>query len=292
MKFTTEKLLKILLLLFVMVFSFTVLTQVIPKTKYIQETIEYLNESQNTTMAFSGTTISTSLAISALPDDFASPLASTISDLNTYFIFLFAVIFVEKLIVLEGTKITLAYIIPAACALCIISILTTKAVFKNFATKLFILGLSIILVIPLSTHINEVICKDYLAYVDETIAETEAGSDKMNEIMSSDDEDATLFDKLSDAFKTSISGISDLFQYIQNVLKKCVNSIAIMLVTNFVLPMLTLMLFKWLLKELFSLHLPLSGIQIKLPQINQKKNNNEKKDKVNEEMLKITEEKE
>ena len=68
-------------------------------------------------MKFSGNTIGTSVALSALPDDFASPLAGTVSDLNTYFIFMFAVIFVEKLIVLIGTKISLAYIIPFACVL-------------------------------------------------------------------------------------------------------------------------------------------------------------------------------
>ena len=87
-----EKLVKILLIVFAMVFSFTVLTHLIPESKYIQETIGHLEDSQNTIMKFSGTTIATSLSLSALPNDFASPLASTVSDLNTYFIFIFAVL--------------------------------------------------------------------------------------------------------------------------------------------------------------------------------------------------------
>ena len=137
-----EKLVKILLIVFAMVFSFTVLTHLIPESKYIQETIGHLEDSQNTIMKFSGTTIGTSVALSALPNDFASPLAGTVSDLNTYFIFMFAVIFVEKLIVMIGTKISLAYIIPFACILYIASILTSKELFKKFATKLLILNLS------------------------------------------------------------------------------------------------------------------------------------------------------
>ena len=261
----TEKLPKILLAIFIMVFSFTVLTSKIPESQYIQNTIERLEDSQSTLMAFSGTTIATSLAISALPDDFASPLASTVSDLNTYFIFLFAVLFVEKLIVIEGVKISLAYIIPAACILYVISILTTKEVFKTFATKLLILGISIIVVIPISTHFTEVVCEDYLIYVDETIAEADAGAGKINEVMTTSNEDATFFDKLSDAFKTAIKDVSDLLTYFKNVVKKCVNSVAIMIVTTFVLPLLTLMLFRWLLNELFALHFPTPNIQIKLP---------------------------
>lgn len=265
MKISNEKLIKILLIVFLMVFSFTVLTHIIPESKYVQETIAHLEESQNKIMKFSGTTIGTSVALSALPDDFASPLAGSISDMNMYFIFMFAVIFVEKLIVIFGSKISLMYLIPFACVLYIASILTTKEVFKNFATKLLILAISLVVVIPFSTHFTETVCKDYLAYVDETIAETEAGTDKINELMASGDENATFFEKLSNAFKTAIQDVNDLLAYFKNVVRKCVNSIAIMLVTTFVLPMLMMLLFRWLLKELFALHIPTANISIRLP---------------------------
>lgn len=267
----TEKLAKILFAIFIMVFSITVLTQKLPECEYVQNTMESLEKSQNTIMTFSGTSISTSIALSALPDDFASPLASTIADFNTYFIFMFAIVFVEKLIVMEGTKIALTYIIPAACLLYMIFILSTKEVFKNFAIKLLILGLSLIIVIPFSTHFTETVCKDYLTYVDETIEETASGATKINEVMSSSNEEASFFEKLSNAFKTAIQGVSDLLAYFKNVIKKCVNAIAIMLVTTFALPLLMLMLFRWLLNELFALHLPTPNIQIKLPPKKHKK---------------------
>ena len=261
-----EKLVKVLLIVFAMVFSFTVLTHVIPESKYVQDTIQYLEDSQNTIMKFSGTTIATSLSLSALPNDFASPLASTVSDLNTYFIFIFAVLFVEKLLVIEGIKISLVYIIPAACILYIASILSGKDVFKNLGKKLLILGISVIMVIPISTHFTESVCADYLTYVDETIEEADAGANKINELMAEDHEDATFFDKLTSAFKTAINDVNDLLAYFKNVVKKCVNSVAVMIVTTFVLPMLVMLLFRWLLKELFALHFPEPKIQVKLPQ--------------------------
>ena len=266
-----EKLVKILLIVFAMVFSFTVLTHVIPESKYVQDTIKHLEDSQNTIMKFSGTTIATSLSLSALPNDFASPLASTVSDLNTYFIFIFAVLFVEKLLVIEGIKISLVYIIPAACILGIIAILFEKDGFKKFAKKLLILGISIVMVIPISTHFTEKVCADYLAYVDETIEEADAGANKINELMTEDTEDATFFDKLSSAFKTAINDVNDLLAYFKNVVKKCVNSVAVMIVTTFVLPMLVMLLFRWLLTELFALHLPEPKVAIKLPKELKKK---------------------
>ena len=252
-------------MIFLMVLSFSVLTRIIPESKFVQETIQHLEESQNTIMKFSGTTIATSLSLSALPNDFASPLASTVSDLNTYFIFIFAVLFVEKLVVIEGIKIALVWMIPAACILYIAAILTSKEMFKNFAKKLLILGISIIMVIPISTHFTETVCADYLTYVDETIEEADAGANKINELMAEENEDATFFDKLTDAFKTAIRDVNDLLAYFKNVVKKCVNSVAVMIVTTFVLPMLTMLLFRWLLTELFALHLPVPKVSVKLP---------------------------
>jgi len=61
--------------------------------------------------------------------------------------------------------------------------------------------------------------------------------------------------------------MSDLLAYFENVLKRCVNSIAIMIVTSFVLPLLTLFLFRWLLNELFAWNLPKPQIRIRLPKM-------------------------
>jgi len=259
------KLVKCLVAAFVLVLSVFVLARKVPDTKMIQNTIESIDESNKTVMDFSGATITTSLALSAFPDDFATPLAGTLSDLNTYFIFIFAVLFVEKLVVIEGTKIAFVYIIPAACVLYILSVLLSKEFFKNFAVKLMILGLAVVFVIPFSTHFTEKVCEDYLVYVDETIEEANAGAEKVNEVMASEEEEQTIFDKLSEAFQTAIQGMNDLMAYFKNVLKKCVNSIAIMIVTSFVLPLLVLFLFRWLLNELFSWNLPKPQVKFQLP---------------------------
>ena len=268
----TEKLARILLAIFIIVFSIFVLAYKIPESEFVQETLENLEESKTTVMEFSGATIAVSLAITALPDDFGSPLANTLADMNKYFIFIFAVLYVEKLIVVEGMKLSFVYIIPFACGLYILSVLSGKDVFKVFASKLMILGLAVVLVIPLSTHFTEKVCEDYLVYVDETISEANDGAEKVNEVMASGDEGTTVFEKLTDAFKTAVQGISDLLTYFENVLKKCVNSIAIMIVTTFVLPMIVLLLFRWLLRELFSLSLSAPQVNIVLP----KEKNNKK----------------
>ena len=255
MMISREKVVKILFLIFIMVFSFCFLANKVPESEWVKSTKGSLEESRKTIMEFSGATIATSLAMSALPDDFASPLAGTLTDMNKYFVFIFAVLFVEELLVIEGIKIAFSYIIPAACLLYVVSILFDKSLFKEFAIKIAILGLAVVVVVPFSTHFTEAVCDDYLTYVDETIAEADAGASKVNDVMMTSNEEATIFEKLSAAFETAIKDVTMLLEYFNNVIKKCVNSVAIMLVTTFVLPMLVLFFFRWLLNELFSLNL-------------------------------------
>ena len=83
-----------------------------------------------------------------------------------------------------------------------------------------------------------------MVYVDETIAETEAGADEINN---------------SDSV---IQNVGNMLTYFKNVVKKCVNSVAIMVVITFVVPLLILLLFRWLLKELFALHIPIPEKQL------------------------------
>ena len=268
----TEKIAKILFSVFIMVLSIYVLAAKVPETKYVKSTIESLDESRNKVMTFSGATLAASTALSLLPDDKASPMANTLADMSKYFIFIFAVLFLERLIVIEGTQIAFVYIIPAACGLYILFVLLQKDKMKEWATKLLILGIALVCVIPFSIHFTEYVGSDYLTYIDETIAEANDGADKIVSVKAEDEDEITLWNRISGIFKSTVQGAADLFTYFSNLIKKCFNSIAIMLVTTIALPLCILMIFRWLLKELFSLNLNISTPRIRVMHLNKKKN--------------------
>lgn len=263
----TGQLVKILFVVFIMVFSIFVLATKVPETKFVKSTIEHLDESKDTVMKFSGATLATSVAITALPDDIATPLADTLADMNIYLVFVSIVLLVEKLIVVEGIKISFLFIIPAACALYLLGNFFKREIFRSFFMKLMIFGVALLVVIPFSTHFTNWVCADYMAYVEETIEEADLGAAKVNEIIAENEEESTFFEKVSAAFDKVIAGATDLLNYFSTVIKKCVNSIAIMIVTSFVLPMLIFMLFRWLLKELFAIKLPAMYTDVRLRQM-------------------------
>lgn len=254
---TAKQALHFIVPVFVLVFSIFVLAAKIPEAEFVQESIATLDTDKTTVMEFAGATMASSLAISALPDDFASPLANSLADMNKYFVVILMALFLERLIVMEGVKIAFLYVIPMACLLYIASQLITSTFLRSFAFKVAVFGLAMVLVVPCSTHFTEAIGAKYLTYVDETISEAQDGADKINGAMTDEEEDRTIFEKLSDTFRSAIQGMTDLLAYFNNVIKRCINSIAILIVTTIVIPMLTLLLFKWLLGELFTIHITL-----------------------------------
>lgn len=263
---------QILALLLIAAISFFYATSWVSDTGFVKESLESVEESNQTVMAFSAATLSASLAITALPDDFATPLADSLADMNVYFIAILVVLLLEKILIIYGIKLTFAILIPWACIAGAIAALTKKNFLQSFAMRLCILGLAIALVVPCSTHITNYVAADLTAYVEETIAETENGADKLNTAMESDEEGKNIFEKLSDLFQTAIRDISDLLLHFQNNIRRCMNSIAILIFTNFVMPLITFFVLKWILKETFHIAIPTPDLK----KVNQKRREHKK----------------
>lgn len=251
---------KILSLLLAAALSFFVATTKLPETNFVKGSLQSVEDSSNTVMTLSAATLSASLAISALPDDFATPLADSLADMNIYFVAILVVLFFEKILIRYGIKAAFAILIPLACFVGILFIATKRDILKGLAARLCVLGLAVAFVVPFSTHITNIVASDLTAYVNDTIEETENGADKLNEAMEGNTEDKTIFDNLSDLFQTAIHGISDLMLHFQNTIRRCMNSIAILILTNCLMPLLTFFVLKWILKEIVQIAIPMPPI--------------------------------
>ena len=253
----------ILILVLIGVFSFFVITSWLPDRGFIKDSIKSVEESSNTVMKFSAATLSTSLAISALPDDFATPLADSLADMNIYFIAILVMLHFEQLLIRYGVKLAFAIAIPVACGIGILSILLKKELLKGIAARVAVLGLAVALVVPCSTHITNYVAADLTAYVENTIADTEDGADKLNEAMDGGTEEQTIFEKLSDLFQTAINDMSNLLTHFQNTIRNCMNSIAILILTNCLMPIVNFFILKWILKETLHIALPMPQMRRK-----------------------------
>lgn len=251
---------KVLALVLAAALSFFVAAGLLPESRFVRGSLESLEASSDTVMEFSAATLSVSLAISALPDDFATPLAESLTDMNIYFVAILVVLFLEKLLIQYGIRAACTALIPLACLMWIVFLTTGRELWKGLAVRLCILALAVAFVVPCSTHITDAVAADLTDYVQETIQETEDSAGRLNEAMESGGEDRSIFETLSDLFHTAIQGLTDLMTHFQNTIRRCMNSIAILLLTNCLMPLLTLFIFKWLLGELFHIALPLPSM--------------------------------
>lgn len=256
---------RILILVLAAVFSFFIAASMLPETGFVQGSLESLEESSDMVMKFSAVTLSTSLAISALPDDFATPLAESLSDMNIYFIAILVVLFFEKLLLQYGVKLAFVILIPAACAIGVLFVATQRGLLKGLAIRLCILGLAVALVVPCSTHLTDYVAADLMDYVSETIEETENDAGKLSEAMEDSSGEKTIFERLSDLFHTAVNSVSDLMAYFQNTIRRCMNAIAILILTNCLMPLLTLFVLRWILREVFQIVLPMPSLKKRRP---------------------------
>lgn len=267
---------KILTLLLICAISFFYATSWIADTSFVKESLDSIEESNQTVMAFSAATLSASLAITALPDDFATPLADSLADMNIYFIAILVVLLLEKILIVYGIKLTFVFLIPVSCIAGVITVITKKQFLQSFAIRLCILGMAAAFVVPCSTHITKYVAADLTAYVENTIAETESGADKLHTAMDDTEEEKNIFEKLTDLFQTAIRDISDLMLHFQNNIRRCINSIAILIFTNIVMPLITFFVLKWILKETFHIVIPTPDLK----QINQKRHEHRAENKL------------
>ncbi len=246
-------LLHFLLPLFIAVFSICVCSKKFPETQFYTESIESLEESQETVTKLTAGTLGLSLLINFLPDDYGSSLADSLTELNKYFVLLLVAIFLEKLIAVEGSTIAFTYLIPAACALYLFSYFFKQEAFLRLVKKIAILALALILVIPCGTHFANTVGSEYLDYVDTTIEETQDNTSKLSDTLTLSDDSQTLIEKFSTVISSAISSIKDIAGNIKNIISKFMISIAILIITNCIVPALMFIFFLWILQQITSI---------------------------------------
>jgi len=253
---------KVLIVILCAAISFVFAADAVSRTQLISDTLQSLEKSNSTILAFSAAALGTAIAISAIPGDFGSPLADKIADLNDYLLLLLVVVFVERLIVVNGISIAFKILIPAACILVGLFFATKKELLKSIAVKLVILAIAISLVIPFSSWIVKTVCSEYTDYVEVTIDETKDCTDKFNQEAENESDEASLFDKLASTLKvvgSSLAGVLDTFK---QMIGKLSNALAILVVTTFVIPIAAFLILLFILKQLFSLNLSVSSVII------------------------------
>lgn len=253
-KIKTNKRTKIVIaLIIVSLFSMFVMTQATSSPEASAWTTNALDEKKTNVMEFTMATTAAATALAAIPSDVTTPVAQQIMEIGGYLFIVVCLIVMEKIIASLTGYITFGVLIPAACFLYIVYLYKDREKLKSLATKLIAFGMSIFLLIPSSIVVSNIIESTLDVTVEQAIEQT-------NEI----EESSSLWDTLKDdvsengvweTIKGSVSGLTDsVTEKLGNWISNCIDTVAVLLITNLVIPVGILLLFIWIIKALFGVN--------------------------------------
>lgn len=241
-----KRLLVVAVLLLCAVISFFFVAERASDVAAHAATISGLDAKAETVLKLSAASALASAGITAIPGDTATPIAEELADFTTYFMLILCVLYTEKYLVTVLGAAVFRVLIPAACVLFGVGMFWKPERLKAIALKLAIVGLALYIVIPLSLHISDMVDRAYAATVDATVESAESLGEKTAALTEAED-DKGLIASVLDRIKETASTLTDKAA---DTLNRFVETLAVTIVTSCIIPLLVLLFFLWVVKQL------------------------------------------
>ncbi|MBR6524395.1 MAG: hypothetical protein IKT57_00320 [Clostridia bacterium] len=231
------------ILLIVAVLSITMLGPKLSTIETYDKAIEILDNKKLNATTISTMVTAASVAISFLPEDKGTPLAEELADFSAPLLLVVCALQLEKfmLTTFGGTA---AYVmLPLACLLYIISLIFGAAKCREWGTKVFLLALLLALIIPTSIRITQNVEDTHAASISNSFEKISSFGSTFDH--TTIEEDEGFFTKL---FKGIAEGISDALTTMKELLTIVIDAVAVLVITSCIIPLLTLLIFVWLVK--------------------------------------------
>ena len=251
---TLKKILAAALLVLLAVFSFLFIGDRASDPAAHSATISVIDEKTEDVLRLTASASLASIGVSAIPGDTATPIAGKLADFSEYFLLILCVLYAEKYLVgIIGAGV-FKVLIPCACALGVLSLFRYPQLFRRLAIKLAAVGVALYLIIPISFKVSDLIYGAYRESIDGTISAAETLSDETAPLADAA-EDKGLVQSILDRLKETTSSLTDKAV---DAVNRFVETLAVMIVTSCVIPVLVLLFFLWVIKQLTGVDLSAS----------------------------------
>lgn len=225
----TMKSLIAVLLILIALFSFLVVGKLAVNPKSYSHTIAALDQKEQNVLKLTAGATATSVLITLIPDDIATPLADKLADVAGYLLLVICALYAEKYLLTITGFAAFKILIPLACILGIVSLFRKNSWPKQLAVKLVIFATAAVLVIPVSIRTSELVEGVYRESIESTLEEAEQAQEE-------------------------VGSVDAILEKAKAIINNYVQAVAIFIVTSCVIPVVVLIFFSWVLKMLFGLN--------------------------------------
>ena len=251
-----RKLTALAILIVIALLSVTVIAKPLTAPETYTETIRSIDEKKATVMGLTAATATASSVIAVIPGDATTPIANQIMEMSSYLLIVVCVLVLEKSLLTVMGYLSCYILIPLACLLFAIFLFWKKNILKELAIKFGVLSLVLIMIIPLSLKVSDLIYDMNKQTVEEvTVAVEEAVQENSTEEKGWF---SSILDKVSDGAKNTANEL-------KKVVNRFIDAIAVFIITYCAIPIIVVLLMMWLVKFLFGIALPGSERLKRLP---------------------------
>lgn len=246
----------LIVLLAIALLSYFGVSRIVTDPSFNAATIKSLDDKKSVVMKLTAAAATSSTALTLIPGDVAMPIANKIAELSSYFLVILCAILLEKMLITAVGYVAFNYIIPFACILAALYLYTKKDILLEYAIKLAIFGIVLFAAIPVSIHVSDLIYSSYEASIEQTVETAEQNNEYIEEKKKDlSEEDKNWIDKIGDYVSNLTSkigtGISEITKKGENTLSTFLDTIAVLIITACVIPIVILFIFAWIIKILF-----------------------------------------
>ncbi len=243
-------------LLSIAVLSIFVVSRIVTAPSFNSANIKSLDDKKVIVMKLAAAAAASSTALSLLPGDVATPIANQIAELSSYFLVILCAILLEKMLIAVVGYVSFTFIIPFACILGACYLYKSEVVLKNLAIKLAIFGIVIFMAIPASIKVSDLIYSSYQTSIEQTVETAKQNKEYIEEKKKEfTEEDKNWIGKIGDYVSNFTSkignGISEITKKGEDTLTTFLGTIAVLIITSCVIPLVVILIFAWLIKILF-----------------------------------------
>ena len=235
-----------LALIVIAVVSFFPIAQRYTSPERYTDYVASIDEKTETVLKLMAASTVTSAGITAIPGDTATPIAEKLADFSEYFLLILCVLYAEKYLLTIIPYGVFKGLIPLTCALFIAGRIWNPRLLDKQGFKLLLIGIALLLVIPLSVRTSDMIYNTYKESIDSTLASAEALTDETTEL-SEAQQDPNVLNRLLNRLSETTGG---MIEKASSILNRFVETLAVMIVTSCLIPILVLLFFFWVIKQL------------------------------------------
>lgn len=229
------------------------------------KTINALDEKKSTVMGLVGASSASSTAITLIPGDAGTPIAEKLVDLSSDFLVVIAALYLEKYLLTVAGFVAFKILVPVSCLLFIgflwlrQDLYTVRMRLAQIGVRLLLLGICMYAVVPTSVFISSMIEATYKQSIDETIAQAESTSQRIEEgTQAKEQQETDLLTQIQNLPDTIAGNVVGWVDEAKEALNGFVEALAVMVVTSCVIPLLVLVFFLWLMKAII-------GVKVDVP---------------------------